>query len=388
MNVGKIIKNELEKPGRDLKDKDLALILNISNSKVCKIINNKAPILFHDWVRFIKVFCPEREDELVEKFYKNDISGPGSTTCRRTMMEYFSISGKLDNLEELVNIELKSTNKENYAWAKAYSYVLKYHRTLKPSLSLLEDFEEFNPTRTIPRFIMKLLRVYVLYHVHYFKQFFDTILQLKNEIKSFTNPLIKECFEVRIANLLSDAHLFATANVEESRKYAEFVLNSNIPCARFKLNLYYNMGVSYLFENYDLFKSNIDKYISKLKEFNLTNRLDYVINNDIAFADTYWEKKRTNIENYDILEKAHHEARLGEKQKALEYLLQARNKSDAFYKCYKGIALSDPNLLLESMREFEQTGQKFFAQLPLNELQKYEGYKEIAEMLYRTIKIA
>jgi hypothetical protein len=303
-------------------------------------------------------------------------------------MEYFAITRNIPYLEKLVDLESKSNNKENRDWSKAYGLVLTFLKKSLPLDEQLEKIENYAPSYKIPAIVKKIITVYVCHDAKQYTRLFETAKKVVPCISEIKNQLLREFFSVRLSEILSNAYLYAKADTKKARFYARNVINSKYVCAKFKINLYYIMGMSFLFESYDNFREKMNEYVEQLKQQRLLRTIDYIKNNDFVFANVYWDRKEGIEEQSDMLESAYYYAKNGQTARALHLLDDYKDKEDPFYLCYRGIAENDPNKLVKAMIELENKGNKFFAQLPLNELRKNASYSNVAEVIFNTIKIA
>jgi hypothetical protein len=189
---------------------------------------------------------------------------------------------------------------------------------------------------------------------------------------------------MQLKNCLAFVNLYKKNNIELARKYAEEIISSNFS-ATFTANASYLLGMSYLFDNYDLCLGNILRYRELLKESGRMSEIKIVNENDIPFINNIWNKHSEYPKTNDISELAHYEALNGDKDLALKLVNRSiqENGKSGFKLYYKALATGDKSLFMESLIFFiNKKGDKFYAILPFQHLKDDPMFGSMAKLLF------
>lgn len=387
MSLRKQLRAAMEGSERDYTSKELAAAINVSGSTISNFLRNEKDLLFQYWVQALHFLQSKDEDKIIAEVAEQAIES-GSKQCKRVMMEYYSQNKNFKQLDRIVEMEIKSNNQENREWAQIYMIMSEFQQSKISGEELLKKLYKFNSSFLVPSIVKDFLKIYGYYTQKYYKHFFDESILLESRIQSIPNPFLRDCLLVRLSEVRANAYLFAKADTKKARFYAENVINSSVACASFKSNSYYIMSMSFMFEDYDQFFKYLSEYRKALVVVGNQEKINYIDNNDLPFANIYWGKSLEALDECYVLEKAYYFSKTGDSESALSILSEFPNKEDAFYLCYKGLVDGDPNLLVKSMVEMNNQGNKFFSKLPYSELVKMESHRETAKIIYENMNIA
>jgi hypothetical protein len=116
-----------------------------------------------------------------------------------------------------------------------------------------------------------------------------------------------------------------------------------------------------------------------------TSEVKIVDENDLPFINNVWNKHSEQPKTNDISEKAHYEAKNGDKNLALEMVDKAIENDGAsgFKLYYKALATGDKTLFMQSLIFFvTKKGDKFYANLPYKHLEIDPVFKPMADLLF------
>jgi hypothetical protein len=377
----KIVYSLMELPDREVKNNELSAICGTSESMISKFFSYEKELSFYHYISLIRELSPDKEIELVEKITEEFISEGHRSNCRM-VLEYASTTRNFPLLEKMIKSQMEAP-KENKDWARLYSLLIKFQKRSISGEDLLTELECYSPKYPETKALSKILFAMVYYWIGEFRSMYRAVLQSEKIVESIKNPFIRESFTVRVCEIFARMYLYVRNDTKKARYYAKNALNSNIVCDKFKVHLYHLLGTSFLFEDYEEAVLNFKIYKDKLISQGRFDLAEEVEEKDIFFANVLWGINLENLKTSDDLEKCHLHARLGIPLQQLN-----KNEKDPFYLCYKGISEKDAEMLMKSAVLFINNGNKFFANLPLNELKNYNNFRNTAETLLETINIA
>lgn len=376
----KLIHSLVELPEREVKNNEIAAVCGTSESMISQFFGYEKELSFYHYIAIIRNYSPNRELELVDLIAEEFINLEHRNNCRM-IMEYASTTRNFTLLKKMIDSQLNAP-KENKDWAKLYSLVLKFQSRSVPADEILIELEEYSPKYLETKALTKILLSMVYYRVGEFKSMQRSICKSEILVESIKNPYIRESFTARVCDVFSRIYLYVKNDPKKARYYANNVINSPIACDKFKVHLYHLIGTSFLFESHEEAVSYFETYKKKLIAQGRFELAEEVKNKDIFFANVLWGIGLEFIETNDDVEECHRLARIGKP------VLNLDIQNDPFYLSYKGIAEKSAETLMKAAVSFLNSGNKFFANLPINELKKYENYRITAETLLQNINIA
>ncbi|MGG2024173.1 AimR family lysis-lysogeny pheromone receptor [Gottfriedia sp. S16(2024)] len=300
-------------------------------------------------------------------------------------LDYLAVNRQVDELDELID----KVNKERQSdqklieWAKGYSILSSYLKGNNPE-EVLNQLRSFSP-KTIEMKILSLnTEFWCRNKMREYSIMASLIKGLDITINEIEDTYIRESYTMQLKDCLAFVNLYKFNNIELARKYANEIISSDFS-ATFTANAAYLLGMSYLFEDYDLCLGNILRYRGLLEETGRLAELKVVDENDIPFIKNIWNKHSQQPETNDISEKAHYEAITGNNELALELINKAIDESgvSGFKLYYKALATGDKTLFMQSLIFFiSKKGDKFFANLPYSHLKDDPEYTQMANLLF------
>jgi len=374
----KILQSMMEKPKKDVTNSELSRICNVDDATFSNFFSYKRDLSIPIWILSIKHLNPSRENEVLDLLVPDTIKSEDREKCRH-LMEYTSTRRRLDLLETIVDSQEKAP-RENKDWAKVYRISLHYQRRDKSNAEILSMLDSYSPKFTETKAFYLILKARVYYMLKEYKSMFRVALEAEKEINKICSLYIKENYLARLNELYAHAYLYLRNDVKKARYYANVVINSRFLCANFHSHMYHLLGTSFLFESYEESHENFLTYYNLLQKQGRHDLAKETLNLDIYFCKVLWGKLLGTIETNDPIERMHYLARIGDKKEFNE-LYNKTNKNDPFILCYKGIIENDPESLQESLLEFINSGNKFFAELPKKELEIYPAYSASTRVL-------
>jgi hypothetical protein len=300
-------------------------------------------------------------------------------------LEHLAVNRHIQELDELICKIRKERfmDQKLMEWAEGYEILSLYLKGKEPS-EVLNRVRLFTPKVLEIRVLALITEFWCRNKLREYSTMEALITGLNLSISKIKDSYIKESYTLRLKESLAFVNLYKLNNVEVARKYAEEIISSNF-CATFTTNASYLLGMSYLFDNYELCLGNILRYRELLVEMGRTSEVKIVDENDLPFINNVWNKHSEQPKTNDISEKAHYEAKNGDKNLALEMVDKAIENDGAsgFKLYYKALATGDKTLFMQSLIFFvTKKGDKFYANLPYKHLEIDPVFKPMADLLF------
>lgn len=385
MPLRRLLQSEMEHSTYDISPTELAANINVHHSTFSKFFNYKNDLSFYNVLKSVKFLNPRKEHKLMVEAVDIFIAERQQQNTRLSL-EYLSINGSLNNLSETLN-KMDTSNTTCKEWHQVYCLVYKFQNQ---ELSI-QDMENRINSLKVKSYEMIILKKILAAYLYYKKGYYKRVLEMSLEITSNLehekmNEYLKETFHLRLNEILANVYLFAKGEEKKARFFLNSLILSPLTCARFNFFAYYNMSLSYFFEDYETAIRYLDEYVGYLQEYGLEDKLNYVKENDYPFLRTFWGvNTETDIKDSAKIEQAHFYAKTGETDLALEILDSIEDKSDPFFECYKGLALGSTDYLVKSIGKLLNSGNKLFAKLPLSYLD--DSHKQIVSPLISSLSI-
>jgi hypothetical protein len=376
----KLVHSLVELPEREVKNNEIAAVCGTSESMISQFFGYEKELSFYHYVAIIRNYSPAKEIEIVSNIADEFINLEHRSNCRM-VLEYASTTRNFPLLKKMIDSQMTAP-KENKDWAKLYNLLYIFQTRSLSGEELLSKLECYSPKYTETRALTKILYSMVYYWIGEYKSMYRAITQSEKIVESIKNPYIRESFTARVCEVFARMYLYVKNDCKKARYYAKNVINSNYVCDKFKVHLYHLIGTSFVFEDYHKAVENFKIYKEMLllqKREELAKEVD---KKDIFFASVLWGIDLENLKTDDVLEECHLLARRGLPVK------EVNETDDPFYLSYKGISENSADTLMRAAVSFINQGNKFFANLPLNELKKIKSHESTAEMLLKTINIA
>ncbi len=385
----KLMYSLMEGNDRDINRKELAEIIGADPTQVSCFFNYKNQLPFASWLLAIRKLRPAEESKYVDIIAEMMINDADRLGCRQ-LMEYASTNRNFSLLEKLINSQ-KDDYRENIQWARLYSIAMKYQQRTASNEEILAELDMFKATYSETIVFCNILKASTLYMLGEYKYMFRMAKLAEDQIKHIKNNYIADMYMARLSELFARGYLYLKNEPKLARFYGNMVLNSRYLSESYKTHVYHLMGTTYVFDDYDQSISYFNSYKDALKGGGREDLARGVDELDIFFLKVLWEVPVHENDTNDPLEKMHYYARLGERTKFESLVKEALPEDDPFALCYIGMINNDPEYLLHSIARFVELGNKFFAELPLREIQRmYNGhyYLDLAADIISNIKIA
>jgi hypothetical protein len=340
---------------------------------------NGSELKFHSLLNIAKFLLENNYMKIFKKWCLN-LNQPKNL---RHALEYLAINRQIDELEELIKkIRTEYSDVKLLDWADGYEYLVKYLKGNNYEDTLC-DIRSFQPKTHEMKVLITIVEIWCRYKLFDFKIMSSLIIGLEESIKEIKEEFVQDSYLVRLKEALAYVNLYKYDNRELARQYAEEIISSKIS-PTFTAGASYLLGMSYLFDNYDLCLGHILKHKELLKEAGREREITIIDNNDIPFVKNIWGKHTEQPQTNDISEKAHFEATVGNKELALELIDKAISEEglSGFKVYYKALATGDISLFMESLIIFvNKKGDKFYANLPYKHLKNDPVYSRMADLL-------
>lgn len=283
----------------------------------------------------------------------------------------------------------EATNNDNKAFAQIYQ---NHYDNLDKKINPFNITNGNYNTPTLHAFKI-LMEAYSQYNMDMIPTLITKKDFLEYTINEFvSDPFIRDYYLVRFYRILMLIMLDQN-EVKECRRMANQILNLSLTLsAAFKIQAIHAIGMSYLFENYEL---GLD-YLYKAKKLYKSSSIstDGDIHSSINLHQIYWGKEPEDLKFYsqktsDVLDVAFYRMMKKDVYEAKKTMKQVNEntlsqRDSAFYFYIKGILDDDTNYLYKSIMQFKQIGDKFYVQLPIKVLEK----KGFNPLLIETILIS
>ncbi|UOE93786.1 AimR family lysis-lysogeny pheromone receptor [Alkalihalobacillus sp. LMS39] len=355
---------------------DPSLLLKISEisgfkeEEINSFLTNETVFLdFGKLLDVIDSFFPEQANDLIEHYIKSlNINHPTA----QQVLEYVFIN-RLDYSFPFLYRMMGASNEENQNFASIYKF--HYENYAKP---FKYDFRETKSSPTLHAF-KTIMEAYTLY-----KQVdVPTLIRKKEYVEYTINNFVKDEF-IRNYYLLHHYRVLMGImldqnEIEECRRMANEILQLRKRVSlNFANNAYHCLGISYLFEDYDkgiyYLKKTRDLY-RKMPQFP-----DSDIHSSINLHQMLWNREpeelrpNSNVigDKHDIVFYFVHKHDFESAKEILFNIDESKisQRDSAFHFYLKGILEDDSDHLYKSIMLFKQIGNKFYIQLPINELKK------------------
>lgn len=359
---------------KDISQERIANLLGMTPGSVSNYFNDKQEIKFISFLRLIE-YLVEDEDKRLELIYDFCKDQKQHIESDRVALEWASNNGQLD-LQEIL---IKKMKKNNTNGPHTDPYQILFDRNFQVN-STLENFSSIKKLmkkkyrRPETRALLEICFMYSHWDQGvYSSSFFETSAQFVREeldlISSDDTQFIKDSFEIRVREILANAHLKA-GNIQKARDISYSILKYDnlqwFPAA--VLSTYRALAETYLFTDKERSLDYLEKALAMLKNSPL-QRNEAKRRGVEATADHL----KMHLGEYKNLflngdpEKAHYFASIGEETKALSIIdgiEQKRGMLTAHQKYYKALALKDEKMFKQAQMAFYKEADFFYARLP------------------------
>lgn len=367
----------LEGVEADVTDAELEEAIGAGQGIISHQRRTNTDLSFVNVLRSVRYICPGEEHSKMEEF----IEAFTNENNLRVSVEYALSIRNFELCERLLDKLTGIGKVKNLDWVKTYEIVKSFQKR-ELSLEKLEAaIVEHKPKNLETRTLTKLMKCYVHFYKQNWVDIKEIIPQLREDIQAIKNEYTRSTFTIRLNELDSHIQLHAHNNVEAAR---ELVKKTNESEFSFKFNLHthYILGQSYMLEDYETSLSHLERYVEELRKCGDHGTAEKVIMQDIAFLKNHWGVPH-EIDG-DLAEQIHQEYKRGNIEKAKELMeeLEKEGTLSPFQMYYKGLIENNVEILMESLLDFINKGDFYFANLPLKILQADDVLGVTANMIY------
>lgn len=358
-----VVKKILEK--KNINANELAKRINITPGNLSKFLNKKIEVGFPTILSIIMELLPEEELELMDKYARLCNKPENIRMC----MEYASKHQMTGLLKILIEKAKQMKNNHTVELAKVYELLEKVRNGEFPQnlpelcMSCKANYEE-------SKILFRIVFSYTMYVHRKFDYLFSMTDYLEEQIEKMPNGYIKDSFKIRVFMICSNAYNLSN-NMEKCREYSYRIIQSPYSKGKATGNAFYNLGMSYLFEDAEKALFFMSESITAYNEFGFENDAKQIKESIIPFVKNFYGlyEDESLIETPEGI--AHYYAKNGSSEEALKILNQLEESPLIYY--LKGLCYTDKKgveFLYKSMIFFERNGDKFRSQLPKLELIK------------------
>ncbi len=369
-----MIENELQVKG--FNQKTFAESIGVKPATVSKVFKGISELGFLYMSKTSRLLC-DGKDSILRAACVSYYEKPENV---KLSLEYLSTNRYLDDLKSV--LDNCHFNAKDEQWRTAYQMVYDFQSREISNEDLLFNIRDaFNEIKD--PFLKALLHI-IEGNIYIRTKEYNRLFMMAEKSKELVNDLcdcsMKRSLQARVNEQFARGYLFEKCDTEKAREYANLVISSKIG-AKFKADGYYIIGTSFLFENVGQAITNLQESVRIYRESGRDN-IATMMERNIEFARTvggYTEDRDTV--DMDESEKAFLHAKKGEGKEALRLLENLAETPFRLY--YKGVATGNGIHHFEALKKLMDSGNKFYASLPYQELLKSEEYKEIAKVLYK-----
>lgn len=359
---------------------EIAKYLGIAKSTLSSILNGKTEISFIYLAKIIMKLhnrpYVKLEDNVISTYLLH-----AKPENRREAFEYAAFRRKFDSLQTIFGVEehKEIATELNQEFVMVYKLIYKHCKVVEKYSpeDFYDDLDECKNKVSSKemKVLIDILLCQTLYQTKEYKKLFKRIADAEEKVKKIPNKFIQNSFLVRIKEVLIVTYMMRD-EVQMARENCNDLLkicDENKGFLVQKANSYYNLGESYLFEDY----SESNKFLKASLS---------VLNDSIFDGDKDIQRKKERVKSTIIFLKIHHsrdlnalplelddddqaylEIQLGNNEKAesiLRKMEKEKGSLNEFQTCYLGIAQNNKALIEKSYMMFLQKKSLFYANLP------------------------
>ncbi|AOM13840.1 AimR family lysis-lysogeny pheromone receptor [Bacillus thuringiensis] len=359
---------------------ELASFLEIAPSTLSSILNGKTEISFNFLIKIIiklygKPFVT-LQNEIVSNYLLH-----AKPENQREALEYASFGRELDNMKKLVEREKNSATEVNRECAKIYDITYKHFKIVKQydPYDFSDELEEYkNKVKSNEaKILIDILLCQAMYQMKDYKRLYKRIQNIEPNVRSekVPNKFICSSFLVRIKEIIIVVYMMQN-EIEKARETCMELLDiceKNPNLILQKANVFYNLGESFLLENYAASKKYLEQSLFILNKANFKEDKDIKrkkrrIESTIIFLKIHhYRDIHTLPDVLDLDDQAYLEYKKGNLVKAEELLMKLERKNGSlneFSTFYLGLIRKDRRLIEKSYMMFIQKHSYFYANLP------------------------
>jgi hypothetical protein len=310
---------------------------------------------------------------------------PNKATSK-SLLEYAAQNRHEETRNHLIEEFLKSNKREVKEWGIVYDLDRKSTNRELTGYNLINEVSPVQFKQPEVKVFAKLVQVYEFYDMKEY-DFMETLAEnLEEEIKSLQNEFIRDSFLMRFCLIMASVK-FHKGHLEESRNYAKVGLLHTL-LENYKSLFYVYLGNSYMFDNYSLSKSYLNRGLETALEgsYQVTE-----LKRSLNFLENMWEKEAKYLsynskEVSDMHEVIFASINSGHLQYANLVMKEVEQKemtasNKAFNNYLKWMLTNQEEYLLKSIKHFKECGDNFYIKLPITKLESIGYNRLVIDML-------
>ncbi|WP_085994064.1 AimR family lysis-lysogeny pheromone receptor [Oceanobacillus senegalensis] len=290
-----------------------------------------------------------------------------SSDLRKKGMEYLYMHGYFDDLEELINKNIQSSDPSMKQWAEVYQILLNIKHGRYAKCEAVEAVKSVETKEPELLCLLEFAMIYKEYSLCQYKELGNFISMYDQYMSEIDDFYLQESFKIRYIQL-SLMYTLMRNEIIVARRLAYKLLNQ-VMNPYILLDTHIKLGLSYTFDSYFKAIYHMHEALKIAKEYDFPSEMNVIEKQYIPFLSAHFGKA-DQITTTDKTEQAHLELAKGNKEDAIEILTDVAEHTP-FSKYYLGKALKDKSLLIQSYKQFvHKRNDYFFSRLPLNELRR------------------
>ncbi len=361
--VRDIFKKAMEKHGYN--NSTFATALGVDRSTISRFYKHGQELAFNKVVLGGKLLLTPRERHTVIEEYASKIA---LTENILMALEYTSVNNR-------TSTHLKLLEDRKVINGADDEYVVVYMDNYDRQTGKISDEEMLKKVRTrklendAMNVFQRIIGIYTLYKKNRYMEVIEHANETEIELNKLTCNYSKSSFLTRLSEPLAYTNLKVYADFQASRIHSNNIINDPYVNELRAASAHYNLGLSYLFEDY---KKCIHEFTKSTEIYDIYDNPQYsknVKNYGISLANLLYNKFN-DFESSDPVLNAYYHAKMGQRVRALELL---NNNSEtlctnAMTQFVAGVATGDDKLIWESISKFIEEGDLWMALLPCFEL--------------------
>ncbi len=371
-----MVENGLQVKG--INQKTFAESIGVKPATISKVFKGTSELGFLYMSKASRLLC-DGKDSILRAACVNYYEKPENV---KLSLEYLSTNRYLDDLKSL--LDNCYFNEKDEQWRTTYQIVYDFQSREVPNEELLFNIRDaFNEVKDpLLKTLLHIIEGNIYIRTKDYNRLFMMAEKSQKLVDELDDCSMKNSLQARVNEQFARGYLFNKCDTEKARKYANLVISSKIG-AKFKADGYYIIGTSFLFENVEQAITNLQESVRIYRESGREN-IATMMERNIEFAKTIggYTGDRDTV-NMDESEKAFLHAKRGEEEEALCLLDGLAETPFRLY--YKGLATGNGIYHFDALKKLLDLGNKFYANLPYQELMKseYKREREIAQVLYK-----
>lgn len=378
--VVKEINNGLDMLPKKLDIEEIGKMVGTSRQTVSDMLKtDRECTKFMHYLKSVKVVS---KSDHVEPFKKLAVLFR-KTNNVKIALEFLAANNANSSLKSYIN-DLKEENIDSVTpFLNIYELMGEYQETKVADESFLTKINSLKETNANLRFLKQMLKSYYYVDNRDVTRIKESLSKAEKELGKVKDVELKSIYEIRVLEMKATIALFLDTNFQEARKANERILNeTDFFGAVYQANAYYKMGMSYFFESPDICIHNLKKAAKLYRNSGNEDRAKDIENNELNMAAVMWNKVESIEEVKGTPSEAHYLVKIGMEEKALE-VIETLNENSPFTKFYKGLAMNEPFLLLESLKMLCDKGMNFYAKLPEIALENFPEASNLVKLINR-----